>query len=151
MDLEKRFWDKVQKTDGCWQWIAGKFKQGYGSFYFKGRHLKAHRVAWELSFGQIPESQKVCHSCDNPACMNPSHLFIGSQKDNIRDMMAKGRSSTVGASQAGENNRNARLTKGEVLNIRNSILPSKVLAELYPVSLAQIYNIKNGSRWAFGV
>ena len=151
MDLEKRFWDKVEKAGDCWLWIAGKFKQGYGSFYFKGRHIKAHRMAWELTYGAIPEGKRVCHYCDNPSCTNPEHLFLGTQKDNIRDMMAKGRSPTVGVSQVGEDNRNAKLTKEEALAIYQSPAPCKLLAKLYPVSLQQIYNIKNGYRWSLGI
>ena len=151
MELEKRFWDKVLKTSGCWFWMAGKFKQGYGSFYFKGHHVKAHRIAWELTYGAISEGKKVCHHCDNPFCVNPEHLFMGTQRDNIRDMMAKGRSPTVGASQVGENNRNAKLTKEDALIIRKSSVPCKVLAGLYSVSLSQIYNIRNDYRWVQGV
>ncbi len=147
MILKQRFWDKVQKTDNCWLWMAGKFKQGYGSFYFQGRHLKAHRMAWELTFGAIPEGKKVCHHCDNPACVNPGHLFLGTQQDNIRDMMTKGRS----PNQVGESNNNAKLTIGEVSAIRKSSLPVKVLANLYPVGVQQVYNIKRDSRWAIGV
>ena len=142
MKLEERFWSKVQKMDGCWQWKAQLFPNGYGSFLFRGRKVKAHRIVWKLTYGEIPEGMKVCHHCDNRACMNPEHLFLGTQRDNIRDMMAKGRSSTVGAPQIGEANRNARLTQEQVQTIRNSALRGKTLAELYSISLSQIYKRK---------
>lgn len=150
MPVAERFWSKVQKSDGCWQWLACH-SGDYGQFSFNGGRIKAHRMAWMLSYGQIPEGYRVCHHCDNKLCVNPEHLYCGTQKDNIRDMMAKGRSQTVGAPQQGELNRNARLTKKEALVIRNSSLTPKVLTNLYPISLSQIYNIRNGYRWSFGV
>lgn len=151
MTLEERFWRKVKKTDGCWQWIGSVLKCGYGSFKLNGHTVRVHRVAWMLIYGAIPEGKLVCHRCDNGLCVNPAHLYLGTQKDNIQDMITKGRSSTVGKPQLGEANRNARLTQEQASAIHNSGLSGKELAKLYPISLSQIYKIKESLRWAIGV
>ena len=86
--LKDRFWEKVNKTNECWEWIAGK-SHGYGVFWINGKLLRAHRVAWSIYNGGIPEGLLVLHKCDNPACVNPDHLFIGTQQDNVDDMITK--------------------------------------------------------------
>lgn len=95
--LNIRFWDKVEDGPGCWLWTGAILKvSGYGAFAVKGKRVAAHRFAWELYHGKIPKRKDyhgwtVCHRCDNPACVRPSHLFLGSHKDNMRDMIRKGR------------------------------------------------------------
>lgn len=91
--LKDRFWPKVEKAGpgDCWLWTAGVDGHGYGKVKIEGRCLKASRVSWELHNGAIPEGLDVCHSCDTPLCVNPSHLWLGTQLDNMRDMAAKGR------------------------------------------------------------
>lgn len=90
-----RFWSKVKKGDGCWEWTAAVDRGGYGNFGIDGRTMGAHRVAWTLANNrEIPEGLCVCHSCDNRACCNPAHLWLGTQLDNVRDMVEKGRGST---------------------------------------------------------
>lgn len=93
MDWRERFWSKIgpQRDDGCREWTAGKFRYGYGAFLLDGKLRKAHRVMWELHFGPIPEGLFVCHHCDNPPCVEVSHLFLGTPLDNMRDKIAKGR------------------------------------------------------------
>ena len=92
MTLEERFWSKVRKADGdaCWAWTGAK-RSDYGAIKIAGDSVLAHRVAWELTNGPIPEGQHVLHRCDNPPCVNPSHLFTGSHADNMRDAFRKGR------------------------------------------------------------
>lgn len=97
IDLATRFWSKVLKTDGCWLWMGARHPQGYGNIGLpkdeNGRYPigKAHRVSWELHNGPIPAGLLVMHRCDNPPCVNPDHLFVGTVGDNVRDSASKGR------------------------------------------------------------
>ena len=88
-----RFWNKVLKTDACWIWLAAKSDSGYGVFGVGKQTDKAHRIAWRLSEGEIPHKLFVLHRCDNRPCVNPAHLFLGTNHDNVLDMIAKGRNS----------------------------------------------------------
>lgn len=101
LNIELRFWSKVdiRSEDECWPWLASGLRTRYGSFSVgpknKRRQSTAHRFAWELINGDIPAGMYVCHRCDNPSCMNPNHLFLGTPSDNTRDMMAKGKGPQV--------------------------------------------------------
>lgn len=86
-----RFWSKVDKTSGCWVWTASRSGNGYGQFRLDGHNRPAHRLAWELTHGAIPEGAFVLHECDNPPCVRPDHLFLGDQSLNMADMAGKGR------------------------------------------------------------
>jgi len=116
--LEERFWAKVDKRgdDKCWLWTAFTNK-GYGRIRVDGKTQNAHRISWEIENGPIPEHDSyhgicVCHTCDSPACVNPAHLFLGRQADNVRDCIEKGRKAV------GEKNGRAKLTEDAVRNIR---------------------------------
>ena len=85
------FFGRLDKGDGCWEWPGAREKSGYGSLSHGGKKKKAHRMAWELVNGPIPEGKLVCHRCDNPPCCPPDHLFIGTQRDNLHDAILKGR------------------------------------------------------------
>ena len=91
--MMNRFWSKVdiKGPDDCWEWQAGKHRQGYGVFKFDGKPQLAHRISWLLANTEIPEGMVVMHTCDNTPCVNPNHLCLGTQKDNVQDMKAKKR------------------------------------------------------------
>lgn len=103
--LEQRFWRNVLKTDSCWEWqgqcdsVRPASTKGmrlrYGRFQIKGKRFKAHRISWQMHFGPVPSGLNVLHKCDNPPCINPDHLFLGTTRDNSRDMSAKGRSTKL--------------------------------------------------------
>ena len=117
--LEEKFWEKVDKTEECWNWLAGKNKKGYGNFCVsignsRDKSWLAHRMAWTLEMGEIPNSMQVLHKCDNPSCVRPDHLFLGSNQDNVNDKMKKGRYKCL----HGEDNPASKLTEDDVKLIR---------------------------------
>lgn len=91
----ERFERRIRRTDGCWLWQGFRNHKGYGHFAIHGRDYKAHRVAFELATGRHPGRLLVCHSCDNPPCVNPAHLWLGTMSDNALDMHAKGRAPEI--------------------------------------------------------
>lgn len=86
-----RFDAKTQRSEGCWFWLGPLYPKGYGSFWYQGRNVGAHRAAYELFVGPVPPGLSVCHRCDVPCCVNPEHLFLGTARDNLLDASAKGR------------------------------------------------------------
>ena len=142
---EIRFWAKVDKLGDCWLWTAGRLKDGYGAFrIFTGNNTSAHRFSWELHFGQIPAGMLVCHKCDVPLCVNPSHLFLGTPLDNTRDMMSKMRHSI------GEQRPASKLTNQKVRAIRRLLAKGwrqAWLATLLGVDKTLISQISRGIIW----
>lgn len=149
-DDARRFWAKVDKdSDGdCWLWTAATFKTGYGAFRLYGQALKAHRVSYAMANGETPRNLHVLHRCDNPVCVNPSHLFLGTPRDNMRDMSLKGRANP----SKGEASKTAKLTQADVDEIRRSYradeLDQAQLAAKYRLHAAQISRIINGRKWS---
>jgi len=139
----QRFWSFVKRTPNCWEWIGCKNKKGYGWFYINGRPHTAQRISWIIHFGTITEPLCICHKCDNPGCVNPHHLFEGTNQENTADRHAKGRSK----GPQGTKHAMAKLSDADIVSIRRSSLPSRTLGALYHVSKTQILRIKKGISW----
>jgi len=150
-DHAQRFWSRVDKTGSCWLWLGARNKGGYGhSRYANGRNGDAHRVAWTVTNGDIPDGLMVLHSCDNRLCVNPAHLFLGTQLDNMRDMDAKGRRRTVTHDQRGELNGTAKLTKAIVLSIRElheSGISQREIGRKLGVTAGNVWAIVHRKSW----
>lgn len=146
--LQERFEAKFVKSDGCWEWGAGKVLDGYGYFSVAGMVQRAHRVAYQLYVGEIPEGMCVCHHCDNPGCVNPSHLFLGTNADNVRDRENKGRG--VRPTNIGEKHGCSKLTEAQVIEIRakhESGARGVDLAKEYGVAHQTISKIVHRRAW----
>ncbi len=162
----ERFWDKVQKSDGCWEWQGGYISTGYGCVVLTGDpsipyRMLTHRAAWMLTYGEIPDGLWVLHKCDNRRCVRPDHLFLGTRYDNIADCKAKGRVAkgpTSGAVlhpekiQRGEEHHHHKLTEAQVLEIRRQFhtggISKCALSRKYGVTPSAIRNIIKGTLWA---
>ena len=106
MNLVERFWSRVDKANDCWVWTGAKTPKGYGKIYSNSKCVYTHRVSWELANENvIPEGIEVCHHCDNPSCVRPEHLFLGTSKDNRLDSMNKGRATPPPPSDGMNNGR----------------------------------------------
>lgn len=140
--LKATLFNRCRLSDtGCWEWTSHK-RNGYGLFYVESKSKSAHRVSYELFKGQIPKGFVVRHKCDNPGCVNPAHLLVGTMKDNAMDRESRGRRDVKGE-QIGT----SKLTAGDVLEIRASSEDHKVLAERYGVSHHHIWNVRSGKSW----
>ena len=134
---------------GCWIWTAHIASSGYGKIRHQGRIKRAHRLSYELHIGPIPEGGGyyetlcVCHHCDNPTCVNPDHLFIGSQADNLRDMADKGR----GAPPFGENHGRSKLTESDVIAIRSDSRSLRAIAADYHIRHSTVGDIRLRKTW----
>lgn len=148
---QERFWPKVDKSgvDECWVWTARCHRQGYGLLSeWDGKRrtrLLAHRLAWEFTFGPIPVGLCVLHSCDNPPCVNPAHLFVGTHQDNIADMVRKGRQCRGACSP------NARLTEDDVRAIRERFAAGenyRALGAEFGIHPEYVYKLAARRNWA---
>lgn len=154
---EERFWSKVDKAGKapehrpemgkCWVWLGFRDPDGYGHLKWGGRSPGAHRISWWLHNGPIPdETPHVLHHCDNPSCVRPSHLWLGTDADNVRDRQSKGR----GRGASGERNRNASLRESDVIEIRRQVEAGEKqvsMARRYRVSQVAIHLICRRKTW----
>jgi hypothetical protein len=144
----KRYID-VNLDTGCWNWTGGKCSAGYGCFHLKGadgkyRTFSAHRVAYEMFIGPVPEGSDVLHDCDNPACVNHEHLHLGDDVINQRESVQRGRHKAKGE----ENNR-AKLSEDDVRAIKSCPDTHVVIAKRFGVSASAISHIKAGHNWSY--
>lgn len=142
-DMADRFWSYVQKAapHECWLWTGHFFENGYGRLQFQFEHYRAHRVSYELAHGAIPEGILVCHSCDVRACVNPAHLWLGTQEENMRDAAQKDRRAT------GERHPQVKLSDEQVRQLRDMArlpgMTQRKLAEHFHCSHTLVWLILN--------
>lgn len=142
--LFERWSDKVLIGDGCWEWVGWKNNKGYGQLRYRGGSHLAHRVSYELMVEPIPHGMEVCHRCDNPACVKPSHLFAGTHADNMRDAREKGRT------KRGARHKLARLTEEQVADIRERYSVGEKqtpLADEFGVTQSCVSRVVRGETW----
>lgn len=158
MALTHKFWDRVKRCtptcpmpcNHCWLWVGRRYKRknaNYGAFDFAGRCYRAHRFSYELHCGAIPPGKSVLHKCDNPPCVNPSHLYVGTQLDNVRDCVARGRT----YDRHGAKNSNCVLTNAAVAKLKilaQHGLTQRYLAKMFGVSKSQVGNVLRGEQRA---
>ena len=149
------FWARVKKEgqNECWNWTKAKHTQKnffrYGIVWWNGKKYYAHRAAWIITNGKIPKEMNICHHCDNPMCVNPSHLFLGTQKDNVQDCKNKGRFNK----EKGEDRYNATLKESDIIEIRRRYVPRSKensgvkLAKEFGVGHSMISAIIKKTRW----
>lgn len=146
--LEERFWEKVavKTKEECWEWLAYKTQEGYGRIKYKDRSLEASRASWMINRGEIPKRMFVLHICDNPACVNPDHLYIGDHLDNMRDKKEKNRCN----SPKGSKHFNSKLTEKDVTYIKSIPIgfgDITRLAQKYGVTKHTISAILHNKNW----
>jgi len=149
MKLEKRLARRsAVKENGCIEWTGSKNAHGYGNIWIDGVHVTTSRAAWILNRGPVPEGLLVCHRCDNRACINVDHLFLGTPSDNIKDAISKGRMVKPPLQRMiGQQNPHCRLTVDNVLEIRASKETAKSLGLRFSVSRSHIEKIRSRRKW----
>lgn len=153
-DIE-RFWSKVDKSGECWTWTGAMGRKNYGVFRHNNRTTKAHRFAYEMAHGAIPAGMFVCHTCDNPSCVNPAHLWVGTPKENSLDMVRKGRTHKPGfkmpkGHNRGERSSSAKMTWAKVHELRARRAAGErlsVLAAEYGIAKKTVQGIVSGRYW----
>lgn len=133
-----------EPNSGCWLWTGARARFGYGSFYFNRRCSVAHRVSWIIAGRDIPEGLQLCHRCDVPSCVNPEHLFLGTQAENTQDCFSKGRRNEA----RGERKPQAKLSDDEALAIFRDPRPQIELSRVFGVSKSVVGHIKTGRGWS---
>ncbi len=141
-DHVSRFWEQVERTDGCWLWTGGLSDKGYGVHHKDGRKIGAHRYSYELHKGPLGKAHAL-HSCDNPKCVNPDHLRPGTHQDNMQDAKERRRFNP----RRGSASNKARLTERQVADILVSSESGAEIARQLGVSRSTIYAVRNGQNW----
>lgn len=143
LSTTERFFKNVEKSDGCWAWTGAVIKYGYGTIMIKKKLWLAHRLSLVVHGIDLPKKMDVCHKCDNPNCVNPTHLFLGTHQDNMIDMVQKGRANRpFGAKHA-----NHVLSDDNIREIRSLNMPARAIAKMFNVSHPTILSIKNKKTW----
>ncbi len=166
--MKEKLLNKIKIINNCWEWQGGLNNAGYGKIRNGKKHLSAHRLSYELFKGQIPEGKLVCHSCDNKKCVNPDHLWLGTQKENIQDAKKKGilpkqfgrkhSEETLKklklrkhSDRRGDKHHLKKLTSDDVFKIRELLdqgIKQVEIAKLYDVDSSAISNIKRKRNWS---
>jgi hypothetical protein len=152
-NLPERLWSRVDKSAGdeeCWPFTGRIGANGYPYFSFNGKLYKGNRLAYSLTYGEVPKGLFICHCCNNPICCNPKHLYAGTNKDNMRDMVRAGRwgkKRNVVKTKKGEQHYNHKLTGEQVLEIRNSKDNYSKLAKEYGVNISAVCKVKKRYTW----
>lgn len=149
--VEDRFHEKYipEPNTGCWLWTDHTDRDGYGSITIERKNKKAHRLSYEIFFGKIPDELSICHKCDTPECVNPSHLFAGTAKDNNRDCISKGRFKKAPGFKSGEQNPNSKLTEKitNLIRLKYGKTSAKELANEFGISKGHIHKIIRNEIW----
>ncbi len=151
-----RFWAKViiSGPDDCWDWTGALVKDGYGQFARTStnkskKHITSSRMAWTLTYGEIPDALKCLHTCDRPVCCNPGHLFLGTDLDNSRDMEAKGRSNHPRGQGLGPITKLTPELVSELKRLRREGMTTPVLADVFGITDGHVSNIMAGRVWNY--
>lgn len=148
--IEQRLDNYIDKTGDCWLWTIGTFNYGYGRLSIqKGKQVRAHRFIYEMVFGKIPDGLNVLHKCDNPRCVKPKHLYLGTQKDNVADMMNRKRGGYK--KFCGESHHNSKLRRKDINEIKSlwekGGLLQREIAEKFNISQQVVSKIVNNKAW----
>lgn len=139
--FRRRFMSKYQEGGGCWGWTGIRSRKGYALIWCDGNTRRAHRVMWRLAVSEIPPGKQILHHCDNPSCVRPDHLFLGTNEINVSDKVSKGRQ------VRGERIHVAKLTEANVREIRGMSGTLSEIAEAFGVHLGTIHSVKAKRNW----